>query len=482
MQSLENKDFENAWRKAFSEAEDEPSAALWTNLENKLAAAEGTVMRSRMVFYQRLAAASIIIAFALAGIVLVDMNFNPDKKINSFKTPGKTNSEDAKIKVDKSYGTKDKNKVAFDNRIEEDVTNKDHNEISNSTNNSSNQILTEKTLRENKLTSKSKGNGIAISSETNSRNNVDQFSSSNTIKKDERSILTQINRLPEYSITLTNNFALYDLKIKGEPILNSLIPEHSTLNMPTLLVRKKVKENENWWAALSGSAGAYIPSLNSGGASYSNYNTPVNGSSSQLSGTSGAIGTSNSKVGTSFSVGMTVGKKITNRWVVITGITYLTQSIQYASNQSVNGNQAFLADLTNQKGYNSNLTSTYNLNSINEFISIPFLVGYQISQRKLGLQLNAGIAPDIFIRNSLVDPTGKLATYSETAGENSAYKNLNITGLLGTELSYKISANYRVSLVPGIRYSFQSIVKPSVGSTITPIVWDIGFRFCYTLK
>jgi hypothetical protein len=182
---------------------------------------------------------------------------------------------------------------------------------------------------------------------------------------------------------------------------------------------------------------------------------------------------------------MAMGKKISKRWTIMTGVNYLTQSVGYSSNQAINGNQAFLADLSSQKNVSnaaSNFTSSYNVNSVNEFVSIPLQAGYQIVQRKFGLQLNTGIASDIFVRNSLVDPSGKLATYTEAAGENSAYQNINWTGLLGTELSYKISSQYRFSLVPGMRYSFQSIVKPTVGSTINPLVWDVGFRLRYNFK
>lgn len=164
----------------------------------------------------------------------------------------------------------------------------------------------------------------------------------------------------------------------------------------------------------------------------------------------------------------------------MTGVNYLTQSVGYSSNQA----QVYFADLSSQKNVSSaaNFTSSYDRTSVNEFVSIPLQAGYQLVQRKFGLQFNTGVASDIFLRNSLVDPSGIRATDTQTAGENSIYQNINWTGLLSTEFSYKISSHYRFSLVPGMRYSFQSIVKPSVGSTINPLVWDIGFRLRYNFK
>ena len=95
--------------------------------------------------------------------------------------------------------------------------------------------------------------------------------------------------------------------------------------------------------------------------------------------------------------------------------------------------------------------------------------------RQVGLQFNAGVASDFFIKNSLVNPSGQLASSSE----NSSYQSLNWTALMSTELSYKVSTHYRVSLVPGMRYAFNSILIPTVGSSINPLVWDVGFRFRY---
>jgi hypothetical protein len=55
---------------------------------------------------------------------------------------------------------------------------------------------------------------------------------------------------------------------------------------------------------------------------------------------------------------------------------------------------------------------------------------------------------------------------------------VNWSGLLNTELSYKIGQHYRLSLVPGVRYSFNSLLKEPDTSG-KPLILDVGFRFKY---
>ena len=176
-----------------------------------------------------------------------------------------------------------------------------------------------------------------------------------------------------------------------------------------------------------------------------------------------------------------LGKKVAARWMVSSGVSYITQSINYNSNVAAldpNQNRSFAADFASQSAMVTT-TVPYPINNVSEFVSIPVQAGYLIIDRKIGLQFNAGVATDFFIRNTLADQSGQLSSYSQNAGNSSAYRSVNWSGLAATELSYKVATHYRVSLVPGLRYSFNSVLKSSTGSTLNPIVLDVGFRFRY---
>jgi hypothetical protein len=453
MQSLENRDFENKWRDAFADAEDEPNEALWLSIENSLAATDGIVMRGRVVFYQRLAAASILIALLLGGIAVIKWNSGLEK--SQLATSKQNENPRSDAQKQKSAGNQSNNSIA-----------------NNTINDKAGNSTTNKLKVQNPLASRQPDNNTQATPIQVMENGVND-------KAERVQPLSDPKNSKEYSdreITLNNVFAYYDIKLKGKPVFDHRTSNKLVWSEPIVPAKERKEEKDNWWAAIGGSAGAYTQQSTVNGAAFNNLNSPTVASRSQSS--------TGSNVGSSFSFGMTMGKKISKRWMIMTGVNYLTQSVGYSSNQSLNGNQTYLADLSSQKNVSgaANFTSSYNLNSVNEFVSIPLQAGYQLVQRKFGLQINTGVASDIFLRNTLVDPSGKLSTYTEIAGESSAYQNINWTGLLGTELSYKISSHYRFSLVPGMRYSFQSIVKPSVGSSINPLVWDIGFRLRYNFK
>jgi hypothetical protein len=246
---------------------------------------------------------------------------------------------------------------------------------------------------------------------------------------------------------------------------------------------KDKKTRENVWASLGASTGSYSPSADftSGSTSKSFAQSP-----SGLSNSQGAYSTTASR-GTAFSVGVNVGKRISRRWLFQGGVTYLNQAIGYTSNYAVvDGNNnvlASVADYTTVKSFSSvvAVSSPYEINSVNEYISVPVQAGYVLIDRKLGLQINSGVSTDFFMQNTLTDKSGQMASFSSNAGEESPYRAVSWAGLVGTELSYKIATQYRISLAPGLRYSLNSVLKSDVSSS-NPLVWDVGFRFRYIFK
>ncbi len=136
----------------------------------------------------------------------------------------------------------------------------------------------------------------------------------------------------------------------------------------------------------------------------------------------------------------------------------------------------------NSPSINYSTTTPYNITSENEFVSVPVQAGYLFIDRKMGLQLNSGVSTDFFIRNTLSDPSGQRQSYSQSAGQDSPYRSVTFSGLLNSEVSYKLSNRYRVAVVPGFRYSFSPVLKSTSGSSGNPFVWDVGFRFRYIFK
>ena len=124
-------------------------------------------------------------------------------------------------------------------------------------------------------------------------------------------------------------------------------------------------------------------------------------------------------------------------------------------------------------------TFPYNVNNHVRSVSVPLQAGYLLVNKKVGFQLNAGVSTDFFLENTISPDGGGVASSTVGRGSESPYRSLNFSGLMGTELSYRMGTHYRLSLNPGIRYPFNSIYKSNTGVDANPVTFDIGLRFRY---
>ncbi|MBK5278173.1 MAG: outer membrane beta-barrel protein, partial [Bacteroidia bacterium] len=200
-----------------------------------------------------------------------------------------------------------------------------------------------------------------------------------------------------------------------------------------------------------------------------------------------SVGDSNpSSAGSAYSAGFGISKRVFNRWVLQSGVNYINQNIGYTSNYvsyaSNNQSKAFVAEYADFANQAVTITTPYQINSTIEVVSLPIQTGYLIVDRKIGWQLNTGVAADFFVRNTLTDESGQVGSFSQSSGEDSPYRTVSWAGLLGTEVSYKIAKQYRISVAPNMRYSMNSVLKSTSSNVSNPLVMDIGFRFRYIFK
>jgi hypothetical protein len=194
--------------------------------------------------------------------------------------------------------------------------------------------------------------------------------------------------------------------------------------------------------------------------------------------------------GLAYSVGVSMGAKLSERWILQGGVNYMTQSSDYTANSVVVVDNNFAAPqaeslnmftprLTSSADTKVAQTFPYNVNNNMRFVSVPLQAGYLLINRKIGLQLNAGVSTDFFLENTITPDGGGVASSTVGRGSESPYRSLNFSGLMGTELSYRLGNRYRLSLNPGIRYPFNSIYKENTGVDANPVTFDVGLRFRY---
>lgn len=458
MENTERKKFDNAWRDAFQQAEQNPSGGVWSALDSELTRAEGGVMKRRVVFYQRLAAASVLFAL-LFGSVTTYYNLKEDSSVvNEIANANQSTNE-------------------TDHTIPDQTT-----KPGGVPEGEDNGTLTEDGSRLPKSgDTKASGNSIIKENQTAffAQSKVDSEAAEEIHAAEQVTRQSRVNAKAISGIS-TQDLPSPEVRISGK--LQEVTIVRKLPAMPASFMaesRKEKKSGEDLWASVGASAGNYSPQAN--------FNSYAMASPSTGVGNLNNSASSNSySQGSAYSVGLNLAKRVSNHWVVQGGLSYMSQSIGYTSNfasVSAGNKSAFVADYATlqQNASTLTLTNPYEINSVNRFVSLPVQAGYLLVDRKVGWQLNTGLATDIFLQNTLTDKSGQLDKYSEGAGEDSPYRTLSWSALMSTELSYKVGTQYRVSLAPGLRYTMSPVLKSDVGSG-NPIVWDIGFRFRYIFR
>lgn len=288
-------------------------------------------------------------------------------------------------------------------------------------------------------------------------------------------------------------YAQHDIRLTLQPVVTEPVADPVALMFARLHEREQElaqaeeqdkeekSERETLWTSLGVAAGAF---------SAVNSNVSVSLERNALLASNTNVANNEARAsGTTYSIGVNMGTQISRRWVLQGGVSYMTQSSDFTSNQ-VLGSQGYTSfraatisalDQTDVLA-NSKVVTTapYTVNNNIQFVSIPVQTGYLLVNRKFGLQLNAGIATDLFMQNT-IRPEG-LEKTTQSRGADSPYRSVNFSGLAGTEFSYKFSPRYRISLNPGLRYPFNSIYKADTGVSAVPLTFDVGLRFKYIFK
>ncbi len=455
MKDLSRQRFEEDWKNAFDGAEVNPSDSIWSNIELELVKSEQGTMRKQIVFYKWLAAASVFLVVLLGGLFY----FTGTEQTEQLAS----NKESVKEPSTRSAGDSEKSV-----------------ESKKPGDSNSNQTIKQS------ATSSSSQNSVA---HLEPKRKVEQALTPEVAILDEsrKEILVDKNKEPQESETsertMSSTFASLVEDVPAVVHGSIVIPRLGLPAMPASFMASSKKNitAEDTWASVGISTGNYNPGYGSGGGIFSKAASPQALYSNSNTGYSNPSG-----VGTARSAGFSVSKRVFERWVVQGGANYINQSIDYTSNyiSSTTSNQAkaFVSEYADFSSQAVTITTPYQINSAIEVVSVPVQTGYLLIDRKIGWQLNTGVAADFFVKNTLSDQSGNASRFSQGAGDKSPYRTMSWAGLFGTELSYKVGRQYRISLTPGMRYSVNSVLKSTSGQISNPMVMDIGFRFRYIFK
>ncbi|MBL7840324.1 MAG: outer membrane beta-barrel protein [Cyclobacteriaceae bacterium] len=430
---MENSRFEDSFKDAFSGAEVTPTEAVWTNIELSLEKASGGKMKRNLLLFQFLAAASVAFACGVGALYYINGQ------------SGKVESSGQQASVKKDISVPQSTQPVITESLE------------NQERNDSKETVELAPLQ--KTVNQQKQNAVSYPKEELVAENNDSQNQSafieRSIARKPLSAYTRVSK-PELTLAKRDEPATAD---PGMVLLAKLKDEEERYRK-----EDEKKSRENVWASVGLGAGSYRP------------NREVISSDK----------TSSSKSGASYTAGINVGGRITRRLIVQGGVSYLSQSADFVSTSASQGaaslNEFVRPSFSNEGNVSGTPVSSYNVNSSLQFVSVPVQAGYVIIDRTFSIQVNGGVATDLFISNTLVPDNNQLQKVTQAAGKDSPYRTVTFSGLLGTEFSYRIADQYRISVNPGLRYSLNSIYKDEIAARITPMTFDVSLRFRYIFK
>lgn len=454
---METRSENEGWKKALRGAEASPSPAVWEGIELQLNKEEVAKLRRSVYFYKILAAACVSLALVAFGSLYFSASTNnsdqtPDLiadnigSISTLAEPGVHNNQRTQVSTDKapslvsqplSYSSPVVSEIDYEKVGE----NKEHLLLSMET------VMS--TLPKSTSFADTK---VAYTFNSNPTENEYSVAKSPLLKKEEVQEMNAVLTLVE------NNESSQPADGKGE---------------------------EKFWTSVGVAAGTF------NNTTPTSVGGPANALSSLSAGQTAASETNSS--GYSYAVNLAVGAKVSKRWLVHGGMSYISQLSDYTANSVVtspSGGTPMVAAAsinqfekkTDQVEMSILTTSPYTVNNEIQLISFPVQAGYMLVDRRVALQLNSGISTDLFLQNTITPEAENLEKTTQGRGDDSPYRPLNFSGLIGTEVSYRFSDHYRVSLSPGLRYPFNSIYKSDLGIKSSPLTFDVALRFKYILK
>lgn len=444
MQNVDRSGFETQWQAAFRGAEAQPKRDVWMAIENSLSRVENQNNKRRVVVYRRIAAALALCLVASVSLTVFKWNRSEsDSSIVSQKVvEGKKSEPTDQLNVEAKGSSS--------------TANASHTAAVTGANSHTSKVPSKKSETQSPSVAMTTTPTVAVDSATNNATSNLADRAMTEVQPGDNS--AAIAHEPPKQLTEEEEKAL----------VKKLLAE------PEIVVEKK--EPGRLWASVGAAAGSYMGDGGAGGAvpfGLSGNPSPSNPYSSGQQPTEG----------NAYSIGVLVGKQFGNRIQLQAGLTYMNQRADYTSNVvSLLDSRVALdqsAGINGASGYG--VTSSYTVNSSTNYLSIPLQAGYLIVDRKVGLAVNAGLATDLFLTNTLSDASGQRQSSTQQAGDQGLYRAVSFAGIGNMEFNFRLANHYQLSLVPGFRYSLTNVYQE--GSFVNkPLVFDVGFRFRYIFR
>ena len=93
------------------------------------------------------------------------------------------------------------------------------------------------------------------------------------------------------------------------------------------------------------------------------------------------------------------------------------------------------------------------------YISVPLRLQYKLIDKKLSTSVGAGVAADVFLKNTIGNTDAKVPEVEFNRQNNNIYKSIGISGLLSARVNYEFGGRYSVYVEPSYRTALSSFTR-----------------------
>jgi len=454
----ERKNIDRLFQEKFKDFEDFPHANVWKNIEKQISKKK---KRRIIPLLLRLAGAAAILLLVISSGLWIFNSSDKDQIVpkeiiitDSDNNNDLLNENDSKDKIVNEVNLSTVKKSQEQNLISKSTKEKDQISVVKSQTSDRSNKNQEIANRKSQKVANNAVVATNITQEEDSENKVNKFSNLQTSEA---------------------GIALEEVSDVKEPSKNDI----QTALDKTDIEEKNVENKETKWSIGSTMAPVYYNTLSNG--------SPIDGSLSDNDKTSNG----------SVSYGLKVNYKLNDKLSFQSGINtlelgYTTENVATLLSSSLLENSSTNID-TNIEGVSLAVISTERQNSDSSiqrssiddsgtldqtlgYVEIPMELKYNISQKKLGVNVLGGFSTYFLYRNQVSFTSfGKTTTLGEASNINS----LNFSGNLGLDFDYNISKKLYINISPMFKYQFNTFSRSSGGFQpyYLGIYSGLNFRF-----
>lgn len=497
--------WKNQWQQAFEGAETPPPAHVWKNIKGELAVQETGKYRRGFLLYRAVAAVLLLLIAGLTWYILAQQPItNADVAVDLENSPNKTEQSaaapSASVPAHSGAGTTSTETPLAENGTQA----KSSSEVADQPDQvigSSSRIADAST--ESVSANKSQGKTVDGTTRAQSMGNVSTQVSDNLVQTAPSQFTAVGQRQSD-----TKPWAATVAQVESGTVADAsplLLPTQSQTilyRVPQIPTASPEKDRPalSLFAGLSLAPGYFDPQFQAnagdfGAAALSPSPSPSigalemsDGNAYRTSASSATIGVENTPE-LSFTYGIDVGMRLSDHWVLESGVDYNRFSTSTATRwvvADVASGQRYAFVATNANTLADNLNQAPNtstdLNNAYEFIAVPMKVGYRRSVSKFQFTVSSGVAANFFLRNAISasSAASELSTYRISASkEGSPFNDVYYSGLLSGGVNYNVLGRYYLSLTPTYAFALTPLTRVDSNLISNPYSFGVNVGFQY---